>query len=135
VFPDGMLPGDSISFAALSNSQNVVRFANSVKIDSFALLFVEGPDALTGEHIQFTASSPQISPTHQAKLSFFFGKPFQIRPEALSVASIFASGITDDFAAYAQQKGLSVCWVGCQIPRPEPVDCPGLPSSSTCSCE
>jgi hypothetical protein len=133
-FPDGTLPGDSIGFAALSQSQPVLRFASSVNVVPPVFLFVQGPDELTGAPQNLTASLEDLNANKQARLRFFVATPFKIRPEQLGVTAAFPSTLTDDFAAYAQQQGLSVCWIGSEIPHPQPEDCPGLQSSS-CPCQ
>ena len=133
--PDGTLPGDSIGLAALTLSQPVIRFASTAEVAAFEVLFLQGADEVTRVPRQVTAIVlPPISDSNQANL-FLFATGFTLRPEEMSAVAGFSPTLADDFAAYAQLQGLSLCWVGCQIPPAQPPDCPGIPDDGPCSCQ
>jgi hypothetical protein len=134
MLPDGTLPGDSIGLASLRLLQPVIRFGSDVEVAQSARLFMQGPDEFTRLVQQVSVEVATINGVNRAALRFFGASGFALRPEELSVVAGFSETLADDFAAYAQTQGLSLCWLGCQIPPPPPADCPGIRDVGPCSC-
>jgi hypothetical protein len=134
--PDGTLPGDSIGFAALTPTQPLLQFASGVQVPAATQLIVTGKDEFSGADLQIFASVQTKAGSGPATLTFNPNAPqFSLRPEALSVVALFPKTLADDFAAYAQQKGLALYWLGCELASPAPSDCPGIRTDGTCSCQ
>ena len=132
--PDGTLPGDSIGLAALTSLQPTIRFGLGAGVAALAQLNLSGLDAVTRVPRQVDTVVQQVSGNRQATLSPL-PKGLVLRPEEISAIPDTTITLADDFAAYAQSRGLSLCWLGCQIPAPQPKECPGIPDNGTCSCQ
>ena len=112
ILPDGLMAGDALGFAALAPpGQRQIRFDPTARVAS-QMLRVQGPDENTGSPIDSEASVTSGS-AQPSTLQFAAGVSFAVRPEAVQITG---SSQIDDFLAYAQKQGLSVCWLGCQMP-------------------
>ncbi len=132
--PDGTLPGDSIGLAALTHLQPTIRFGRGASVDPSVQLNLSGLDAVTRAPRQVETFAQPIGSGRQATLSPL-PEGLVLRPEEMSAIPDTTITLADDFAAYAQSRGLSLCWLGCQIPAPQPKECPGIPDNGTCSCQ
>lgn len=133
-FPDGTLPGDSLGYAALTPSQPVLRFASDAKVGQFTFLTLSGSDEITRANQSVFVFVNSIDATRQAILDSL-AVNFMLRPEEISAIGGFSAALADDFAAYAQAQGLSLCWLGCQMPASPPPDCPGIRDKGPCACQ
>jgi hypothetical protein len=126
--PDGLSTGDAVGFAALSPTQPAIRFQASISAQAQPVN-VAGVDEKSGKTVAVSALLTPVDGQF-ANLTFPGGGDFVLRPEAMRVT---AKSRIDDFLAYAQRKGLNVCWLGCQMPAAGEPSCPEL-VQDTCGC-
>jgi hypothetical protein len=125
--PDGLMEGDAIGFAALSPKQPQIRFDGVAPVQT--RVDVHGVDENSGNVVDVGVRVNRIE-GHLATLQFTGDSDFALRPELVRITE---SSQVDDFLAYAQSKGLYVCWLGCQMPAVEEPSCPGL-IPNPCGC-
>jgi hypothetical protein len=135
-FPDGTLPGDAVGYAALTTVHPLLYFAHDAPVKKLMALTIDGADMRTREGQRFNAAIKELQENGVKKATLdAVPSGIALRPEKLSVIKAFTGDLVDNFAAYAQERGLSISWLGCQIPQPTPTEpCPGLPDSGPCSC-
>lgn len=135
---DGLLPGDLIGPAALTPTQNSIRFAttdqNVADLRQGDLLLISGLDAqfLQPVNAQVRVSNLDTA-SGRATLTPVDGSSNLFRPETLSVAALFNANFIDAFVAFAQEQDLYVCWLGCQNETQTPAGCPGATPVSPCT--
>jgi hypothetical protein len=127
--PDGLMTGDAIGFAGLSPSQNRIRFDASARVGSQPLT-IQGPDEHDGSTVTLDALVTAVD-NQLASLQFIGNPSFLLRPESIQVTG---GSQIDDFLVYAQQQGLSVSWLGCQMPAVLAPTCPGV-IAAPCKCQ